>query len=129
MYGPWGRPDMAVYKFTESIKTGRPLLMFKSTQPLFRDFTFVNDTVGVVLAAMDHTPSCCGEIYNAGRGKPEGLESLVEYLEEEFNTKSVRVCYIVHVCELSVSVCLSVSCYGLSLHCRHKSPSCHVIYT
>ena len=96
VYGPWGRPDMATYKFTDSIANGKPLPIFKSSQPLFRDFTFVNDTVGVILAALDHTPSCCGEVYNAGLGEPRSLETLVKYLEEEFNTTATVVsCYFV----------------------------------
>lgn len=83
VYGPWGRPDMAVYKFTERIANGRPVPVFNSSRPLLRDFTFVNDTVGGVLVALDHTPSCCGEVYNVGSGRPLTLDRMLELLEQE----------------------------------------------
>ena len=86
VYGPWGRPDMAVYKFAQQISEGLPVSMFNSSRPLKRDFTFVNDTVGGVLAALNHTPTKCGEVYNVGTGQPLTLNTMLEYLEEELNT-------------------------------------------
>ena len=88
MYGPWGRPDMAVYKFAEKITKGLPVPMFDSAQPLMRDFTFVNDTVGGVLAALDHVPTRCGEIYNIGTGRPLTLNTMLKHLEEELQTSA-----------------------------------------
>ncbi len=82
---------MAVYKFTDSIANKRPIPMFTASQALKRDFTFVNDTVGVFLAALDHTPQCCGEVYNAGLGEPESLPTLVKLLEEELNSTAHTV--------------------------------------
>lgn len=93
VYGPWGRPDMAVYKFAEQIAKGLPVPMFDSSQPLMRDFTFVNDTVGGVLAALDHTPSRCGEIYNVGTGRPLNLNVMLKYLEEEMNISAKIVSF------------------------------------
>ncbi|XP_064405544.1 uncharacterized protein LOC135350619 [Halichondria panicea] len=77
---------MAVYKFTDSIINKRPIPMFTASQALERDFTFVDDIVGVILAALDHAPQCCGEVYNAGLGEPESLSTLVRLLEEELNS-------------------------------------------
>ena len=82
---------MAVYKFTDSIINKRPIPMFTASQALERDFTFVNDTVGVFLAALDHAPQCCGEVYNAGLGEPESLSTLVRLLEEELNSTADTV--------------------------------------
>ena len=86
VYGPWGRPDMAVYKFTDRITNHRPVPVFNSSKPLLRDFTFINDTVNGVLAALNHTPSCCDEVYNVGSGRPLTLDTLLEYLELELNS-------------------------------------------
>ena len=88
VYGPWGRPDMAVYRFAKQIREGLPVPMFKSSQLLMRDFTFVNDTVGGVLAALGHTPTRCGEVYNVGTGRPSTLNEMLNYLEEELNTSA-----------------------------------------
>ncbi len=87
VYGPWGRPDMAVYKFTHNIVTGRPIPLFTASQVLQRDFTYVGDVVGVFLAALDHTPQCCGEVYNAGRGERQNLSTLVDLLQEILDIK------------------------------------------
>lgn len=100
---------MAVYKFTDSIANGRPLPMFTASQQLKRDFTFVNDTVGVFLAALDHTPQCCGEVYNAGLGEPVSLGMLVEYLEEELNGTAVSV-------SVRISLPFSTTWEGLVSH-------------
>ena len=86
VYGPWGRPDMAVYKFASRIIKGLPVPMFNSSQPLKRDFTFVNDTVGGVLAALRHTPTRCGEVYNVGTGRPLTLDTMLKHLEGELKT-------------------------------------------
>ena len=85
VYGPWGRPDMAVYKFAQRIADDLPVPMFDSPQPLMRDFTFVNDTVGGVLAALNQAPTRCGEVYNVGTGRPSTLNTMLKYLQEEMN--------------------------------------------
>ena len=82
---------MAVYKFTESLANGRPIPVYTSSEPIKRDFTFVNDTVGVVLATLDHTPKCCGEVYNVGLGEPVSLTTLVSMLEEELDVTAHTV--------------------------------------
>ena len=76
---------MAVYKFAQRIAEDLPVPMFNSSQPLMRDFTFVNDTVGGVLAALNHAPTRCGEVYNVGTGRPSTLNTMLKYLQEEMN--------------------------------------------
>ena len=83
VYGPWGRPDMAVSKFAESIYTGSPLTFFKSTVPVGRDFTYVSDIVNGVLLALLYSPSRCAEVYNLGFGHTVDLVYLLKLLEKE----------------------------------------------
>lgn len=94
VYGPWGRPDMAVYKFAKQIWEGLPVPMFDSPQSLKRDFTFVNDTVDGVLAALRYTPIRCGEVYNVGMGRPLTLDKMLRHLEEELETPAKIVSQI-----------------------------------
>ena len=94
VYGSWGRPDMAVYRFAKHMWEGLPIPMFNSSRLLMRDFTFVNDTVGGVLAALSHTPNKCGEVYNVGTGQPSTLNEMLKYLEEELNTSAKIVSLI-----------------------------------
>lgn len=93
VYGPWGRPDMATYKFAESIVTGMPVPLFEAGagQQLKRDFTYVKDIVSGVLAALDYTPLRCGEAYNLGYGQPLVVEEMLAYLEQELATPAIIV--------------------------------------
>lgn len=85
---------MAVYKFAKQISEDLPVPMFDSPQPLKRDFTFVNDTVGGVLAALRYTPTRCGEVYNVGTGQPLTLDIMLKHLEEELQTTAKIVSQI-----------------------------------
>jgi UDP-glucuronate 4-epimerase len=85
VYGPWGRPDMALFKFTESILAGNPLKIYNNGQHE-RDFTYVDDVVEAVTMVMKNAPasdpswsdrgSALGtskapwKIYNVGSGRP-----------------------------------------------------------
>lgn len=81
VYGPWGRPDMAVWLFTEAMEAGRPIQLFNGGR-MRRDFTFVDDIVGGVLAVLDHPPAApAHRLYNIGNSRPEELGTLVSTLE------------------------------------------------
>lgn len=88
VYGPWGRPDMAAYLFTEAILAGRPIKLFNNGK-MKRDFTYIDDIVAGVIAALDRPPGSnnCGEnspphkLYNLGNNSPEPLMKFVELLE------------------------------------------------
>lgn len=62
---------------------------------LKRDFTYVEDIVSGVLAAMDYTPTRCGEAYNLGYGQPLVVESMLEYLQKELGKKALIVSYLI----------------------------------
>jgi UDP-glucuronate 4-epimerase len=87
VYGPWGRPDMALWRFVERIFAGLPLPIYNHGK-MQRDFTFIDDIVAGVLAALDRPPADDGApkpggslsphaLYNLGNDSPEELGRLV----------------------------------------------------
>jgi UDP-glucuronate 4-epimerase len=90
VYGPWGRPDMAYYAFAEAIMAGRPITLYEGGR-LRRDFTYIDDIVAGVLAAMDVPPGA-GEgpvVLNIGNHRSERVSRLVELLEEALGRRAV----------------------------------------
>ena len=84
VYGPWGRPDMALYAFARAITEGRPIEVFNNGD-MKRDFTFIDDIVTGVVAALDTPPPADGglphRLYNIGNDRCEPLMRLIETLE------------------------------------------------
>ena len=86
VYGPWGRPDMALFKFIEAIKSGKKIEVFNSGNML-RDFTYIDDITEAILKLLtlnnkDH------EIYNIGRGKPVNLMNFITSIENNLGKKA-----------------------------------------
>ncbi|MEL6687566.1 MAG: SDR family NAD(P)-dependent oxidoreductase [Pseudomonadota bacterium] len=80
VYGPWGRPDMAYFLFTDKIMRGEPISLF-SPDEMRRDFTYIDD-IAKVLPTIVRTPPASGhEIYNLGNNSPNTLMDLVESVE------------------------------------------------
>ena len=82
VYGPWGRPDMATWKFTKALANDEPLTLYKGGN-LFRDFTYVDDTVDcLVRFIQDKKPTNDNfQIYNIGAGAPIRVMTYVNALE------------------------------------------------
>lgn len=80
VYGPWGRPDMAYYIFTDKIFKGEPITLF-APEEMRRDFTFVDDIVDVLPTILASPPKSGHEIYNLGNSKPNTLMQLVDAVE------------------------------------------------
>ncbi|TSC80381.1 MAG: NAD-dependent epimerase/dehydratase [Candidatus Peregrinibacteria bacterium Gr01-1014_25] len=78
VYGPWGRPDMALFLFTESLLHDRPLTIFGHGK-MQRDFTYVDDIVSGIVATIDK--NCEEEVFNLGCGKTEELMDYVRMIE------------------------------------------------
>ncbi|HHX37762.1 MAG TPA: SDR family NAD(P)-dependent oxidoreductase [Clostridiaceae bacterium] len=82
VYGPWGRPDMAYFSFTEKMRQGEPIQIFNYGD-MRRDFTYIDDVVHGVISVMLKPP--VGEekhtLYNIGNNKPENLLTFIEQLE------------------------------------------------
>lgn len=85
VYGPWGRPDMAIWMFTKAILAGKPIDVFNHGD-MRRDFTYIDDIVDGVIAAIDRPPAANADgrpfaVYNLGNNRPERLGDLIEHLE------------------------------------------------
>lgn len=78
-YGPWGRPDMAYFKFTRDILEGKPIDVYNHGQ-MERDFTYIDDIVEGVISALDKDYEY--EIFNLGNSQPEPLIDFINYLEK-----------------------------------------------
>jgi UDP-glucuronate 4-epimerase len=89
VYGPWGRPDMAAFLFTDAIMKGKPIRVFNDGN-MWRDFTYVDDIVAGVLAAMARKPSNSPPhaVYNLGNHKSEKLTDFIAEIERALNRKA-----------------------------------------
>jgi UDP-glucuronate 4-epimerase len=86
VYGPWGRPDMAYFSFTEKYFHGEPIKVFNNgdmNHDLYRDFTYVDDIVDGIVSLMEIPPheNVLHRILNIGNNKPEKLMYFIETLE------------------------------------------------
>jgi UDP-glucuronate 4-epimerase len=81
VYGPWGRPDMAYFSFTEKMLAGRPIEVYGEGR-MARDFTYIDDIVDGVLGVVDYPPEA-GEhrLFNIGGARPVGLMDMIDVLE------------------------------------------------
>ena len=91
VYGPWGRPDMAYFSFTQRILAGEPIEVFGEGR-MARDFTFIDDIVDGAIAVLDRPPSD-GEhrILNIGNSRPVGLMEMIATLERELGRTAEKV--------------------------------------
>ncbi|MDB5396895.1 MAG: hypothetical protein JWM91_4401 [Rhodospirillales bacterium] len=90
LYGPWGRPDMAYYSFTKAILAGEPIAVFNEGK-LERDFTYIDDAVAGILAALDQPsdPVRLHRLYNLGNNKPEPVLRFIKVIEQALNCKAM----------------------------------------
>ena len=94
VYGPWGRPDMALYIFADAIMNGRPIEVFNNGD-MKRDFTYVDDIVTGVVAAHDNPPP--GDpgpphrVYNIGNNQSEPLLRMISILEDCLGKKAETI--------------------------------------
>lgn len=86
VYGPWGRPDMALYQFTDKISHGHPIEAFNYGK-MKRDFTYIGDIIeGIKIALFSDIDS--NEIYNIGRGKQVDLMHFIDCISKELETEA-----------------------------------------
>jgi UDP-glucuronate 4-epimerase len=101
VYGPWGRPDMAMWLFTKSIFAGEPISVFGEGN-MRRDFTYIDDIVTGIVAALDNPPPDDGEqkaggsraphrLYNVGNNNSEELTRMIEILEDACGRKAEKI--------------------------------------
>src|ERR1700712_5331503 len=96
IYGPWGRPDMAIFMFTKAILAGAPIKLFNHGK-MRRDFTYVDDVASAIMRLIGQAPRDAGQaagaparIYNVGNNHPEELTHVVTVLERELGRTAVR---------------------------------------
>ena len=106
VYGPWGRPDMAMFIFTKAILEGRPISLFNRGN-MRRDFTYIDDIVTAVIRTSDRvaapnlawrgekpdpgTSSAPYRIYNIGNNSPVDVTYVVSLVEQELGRKAERI--------------------------------------
>lgn len=105
VYGPWGRPDMAIFLFTKAILNGEPIKVFNHGN-MMRDFTYVDDIVEGILGIIDRPPKgnpnwtgklpdpssskASFKIYNIGNSQPVKLMDFIKILEECLGQKATK---------------------------------------
>ena len=100
VYGPWGRPDMAMWIFTKAVFEGRPIRVFNGGD-MRRDFTYVDDIVSGIVACLDTPPADDGtvkpggskaphRIYNIGNNRSEELTQMIALIEDACGRKAQR---------------------------------------
>jgi UDP-glucuronate 4-epimerase len=100
VYGPWGRPDMAMWIFTQKILAGEPIPVFNNGD-MRRDFTYIDDIIAGVTAALDNPPPDDGgvkaggstsphRLYNIGNHRSEELTRLIKLIEQACGKKAIR---------------------------------------
>lgn len=91
VYGPWGRPDMAYFSFTQKIMRGDAIEVFGEGR-MARDFTYIDDIVDGIVGALDHPPERgVNRILNIGDSHPVGLMEMIETLEELIGGKAEKI--------------------------------------
>jgi UDP-glucuronate 4-epimerase len=91
VYGPWGRPDMAIFGFTQKIISGRPIEVFGEGK-MARDFTYIDDIVDGAVGALDNPPTP-GEhrVLNIGDSHPVGLMDMIRSLERALGQEAEKI--------------------------------------
>ncbi len=101
VYGPWGRPDMALWLFTEAILAGKPIHVFNHGD-MRRDFTYIDDIIQGLVAALDNPPPDDGSnytfgsdaphrLYNIGNNQTESLMHMIEIIEDTLGLKAEKI--------------------------------------
>ena len=87
VYGPWGRPDMAYFKFANLIYNNKPIEIYNHGKML-RDFTYIDDIVEGTIKVIDADLKC--EVMNIGADKPEKLSTYIDALEKSLGVKAKK---------------------------------------
>lgn len=89
VYGPWGRPDMAMFLFTDAIINNKPIKVFNEGN-LSRDFTFISDIIAGVTAVIQNEVQPGNTILNIGNSKPVKLLDFIEAIEVALGKKAIK---------------------------------------
>lgn len=89
VYGPWGRPDMSYWLFSEAIRSGKPIHIFNNGK-MKRDFTYIDDIISGAVGALFKEDLGVYSLFNLGNHRSEELLRLVELLEESLGKKAEK---------------------------------------
>lgn len=94
VYGPWGRPDMAIFLFVKAILEEKPIKIFNEGK-MKRDFTYIDDIIKGIEITLKHPPiktenKPAYHIANVGNGKPEFLTDFIEAIETSLNKEAIK---------------------------------------
>ncbi|MCB1049002.1 MAG: GDP-mannose 4,6-dehydratase [Acidobacteria bacterium] len=89
VYGPWGRPDMAMWLFADAILADRPIQVFNHGD-MYRDFTYIDDIVQGTLACLNVSQIAPYEVFNLGNHRSEHLLALIDLIEQTLGKKAKR---------------------------------------
>jgi UDP-glucuronate 4-epimerase len=90
VYGPWGRPDMALFDFTKKILDDKPITVYNYGD-MKRDFTYIGDILqGVQIIVNNLFKITSGEVFNIGRGKQVGLMEYIEEIEKQIGKEAEK---------------------------------------
>jgi len=89
VYGPWGRPDMAYYKFTKNIIHNKKINVFNKGNH-FRDFTYITDIVRFISRVIKKKDKTIFEVLNLGRGSPQTLNKFISIIEDRLQKKAIK---------------------------------------
>jgi UDP-glucuronate 4-epimerase len=132
VYGPWGRPDMAMFKFCKSILEGAPIDVYNNGR-MKRDFTYIDDVVEGILRVLDRSPAVRDDvgagsdmrpfyrIYNIGNNQPVDLGTLIELLEMKIGKKAVVNCLPMQPGDVPVT-CADIDQLSRDVDYRPKTP-------
>jgi UDP-glucuronate 4-epimerase len=91
VYGPWGRPDMAYFSFTQKIFAGEPIEIY-GEGTMARDFTYIDDIVDGIIGALDNAPATgAHRVLNIGDSHPVGLMDMVRTLEDALGREAQKI--------------------------------------
>lgn len=89
VYGPWGRPDMALFDFTKNILDGNEITVYNYGD-MKRDFTYVDDILDGIEIVLDNNDIESGEIFNIGRGEQVALMDFINEIEKNTGKEAIK---------------------------------------
>lgn len=89
VYGPWGRPDMALFSFTDKIVHNKPIQLYNHGN-MKRDFTYIDDVVESIYRLMKNAPPQHHKVFNIGNHQPVKLDYFVELIEKNLGMKATK---------------------------------------
>jgi len=90
VYGPWGRPDMVLWKWAEAIRVGKPITVYNNGG-MTRDWTYIDDVVEAIAMCLNpEQPDLVPQVYNVGGGEPILLNDAIMLIEDFYKTIAYR---------------------------------------